>query len=68
MSKPVKAVDFTRLFKPKHHNKWVALNEKKTKILAYGNSPKEVLKKIEGTDEKNPTITIALPSYYGFVT
>lgn len=64
----VKAVDYTKAFKPKHYNKWVALNERKNKVIAYGSSPKEVLEKVKDAKEKNITITIALKSYYGFVT
>lgn len=64
----VKAVNYTKLFKPKHFNKWVALNNEKSKVLAYGKSPKEVLKNAAKVGEKDPVITIALRNYYGFIT
>ena len=64
----VKAISYTKLFKRKHYNKWVALNKEKSKIVAYGNNPKYVLQKAKKSGVNDPIITIALQSYYGFIT
>lgn len=45
----------------KYENKWVALNENNSKVLAFGNSITEVEKKLQKLKEKNAVITRILP-------
>lgn len=45
----------------KYQNKWVALNEARTKILASGSTIKEIEKKIAQIKEKNVVVTYILP-------
>lgn len=64
----MKVVNFSKLFKPKHYNKWVALDSDKTKVVAYGESLKEVVKKALKKGEEDPVVTVAIKNYSGFVT
>lgn len=44
-----------------YQNKWVALNEGRTKILASGSTIKEVERKISRLQQKNVVVTHILP-------
>lgn len=66
--RPMVVKDFTKLFKRTHYNKWVALNPGKTKVVAYGRDPKQVLEQSKQKGVKDPILTFAIRDYSSFVT
>ena len=58
--------DLTKVLSKKYANKWVALNTQQTKVVAFSESPGEVLKEALKNGVKNPVITFVIEDY-GFL-
>jgi len=62
-----KALDFTKIIK-KYKGKWVALTEYEKKVVSYGNSAKETIRKAKKEGLENPIlfkVPISILPYVG---
>jgi hypothetical protein len=62
-----KTLDFTKIFK-KYKGKWVALTENEKKVVSFGRSAKETLKKAKEKGLENPVlfkVPVSLLPYIG---
>ena len=61
----IKVQDLSKSLNEKQYgSKWIALKSGSTKVLAYGNSPKLVIKEAREKGEGNPVLT-KVPKDYG---
>jgi len=61
-------LDFTKLFRKEHLNKWVALNPAQDFVVASGNSPRKVFKESQKKGVSNPVLTFVIEDYANFIT
>jgi len=59
----IKIKDLSKILKP-YSNQWVALSENEEKVVSYGKTVKEVIKKAEEKGVKSPIVT-KVPAEYG---
>lgn len=61
----VKVQDLSKSLSGKEYeSKWIALKSCSTKVIAYGDNPKEVIKEARKKGESNPVLT-KVPKDYG---
>ena len=59
--------DLTQVLSPKYANKWVALNSRQTRVVAFGKNPGLVLKKAREKKVRQPVVTFVVKNYGFFV-
>lgn len=61
----VKVQDLSKSLNEKQYeSKWIALKPNSSKVIAYGNSPKNVIKEAKEKGENSPVLT-KVPKDYG---
>lgn len=60
--------DLAKILTPEYSNKWVALDERQTKIVVVGKKPGEVLEKAKKRGFKNPVVTFVIKDYGSLVS
>lgn len=59
--------DLTKVIKPEHDGKWIALNDENTEVIAVGDDPVEVHNEAIKKGAKEPMVIIGLKDYRNLI-